>query len=268
MPVSRRSRSSRTTPQVGIREERGGRKQNKYEEKWNARFKELLDYKSEHGDCNVPYNHGKLGTWVSNQRQAYVANSLAHDRVNRLNSIGFKWTLASPTVPWETRFNELVQYKAKHGDCNVPRNQGKLGEWVHKQREVHRKGKLLQDRLDRLNGIGFDWTPLQERSKKRKAIPIAQVQSSARNENVSLFDANVESVSVAAGTSGFESNKCEGEGRAPGPALTLPVPSGNFCCNRGTESDDELDEIGALIYDHVMQRRRWSRGVPGCFSEH
>jgi len=237
---------------------------------WETRFNELVKYKAKHGDCNAPQRQGQLGRWVNHQRSAYMTDSLAQDRVDQLNNIGFEWVLreVAPKVPWETRFDKLVQYKSRNSDCNVPQSQGQLGRWVSNQRTAYKANSLAQDRVDRLNGIGFDWTPLQERSKKRKAIPIAQVQSSARNENVSLFDANVESVSVAAGTSGFESNKCEGEGRAPGPALTLPVPSGNFCCNRGTESDDELDEIGALIYDHVMQRRRWSRGVPGCFSEH
>ncbi|EJK52687.1 hypothetical protein THAOC_28011, partial [Thalassiosira oceanica] len=33
-------------------------------------------------------------------------------------------------MPWETRYDELVQYKAKHDDCNVPwDHQGKLGVW-------------------------------------------------------------------------------------------------------------------------------------------
>ncbi|EJK44240.1 hypothetical protein THAOC_37237, partial [Thalassiosira oceanica] len=163
MPVSRRSRSSRTTPQVGIREERGGRKQNKYEEKWNARFKELLDYKSEHGDCNVLDKHGKLGKWVSLQRSAYLANSLGQDRIERLNSIGFKWVLrvlreAAPTVPWETRFDELVQYKAKHDNCNVAKSQGPLGNWVSTQRAAYMTGSLAQDRIDRLNSISFEWS--------------------------------------------------------------------------------------------------------------
>ncbi|EJK45784.1 hypothetical protein THAOC_35582 [Thalassiosira oceanica] len=155
-----------------------GRRRNNEDKQWDARFKELVNYRSEHGDCDVPEKRDKLGTW------------------------------ASQTVPWETRFNELVQYKAKHGDCNVPESQGQLGRWVHRQRVAYKKNKLLQDRLDRLNDIGFDWTPSMMRSKKRESLPSEQVQSSARNENVSLFDANVESVSVAAGTSGFESNRC------------------------------------------------------------
>ena len=33
-------------------------------------------------------------------------------------------------VTWETRFAELVEYKANNGDCNVPVGQGELGRWV------------------------------------------------------------------------------------------------------------------------------------------
>ena len=131
MPPSRKCQSSRTNPPVSLQEGRlGQQKRNLYDEQWNARFKELLDYRSQHGDCNVPQKHGTLGTWVTSQRSAYRDEKLAQDRIDRLNSIGFKWTLkeGGPKVPWETRFNELVQYKAKHGDCNIPRRQGQLGD--------------------------------------------------------------------------------------------------------------------------------------------
>ena len=89
---------------------------------WNARFKELLTYKSEHGDCNVPKRQGKLGRWVGGQRKSYMAGSLPQDRIDRLNIIGFKWALkeAVSTVPWDTRFEELIKYKAEHGDCDIP----------------------------------------------------------------------------------------------------------------------------------------------------
>ncbi|EJK70142.1 hypothetical protein THAOC_08524, partial [Thalassiosira oceanica] len=299
-----------------------GHRRNKCDEQWDARFKELLDYRSEHhGDCDVPFRHGKLGRWVGNQRQAYVANSLAQDRidrlnkigfnwrlkqasltvpwgtrfdelvqyketngdcnvpqsqgqlgiwvntqrevykknklspdrVDRLNSIGFRWTLreVAPTVPWETRFDELVQYKAKHGDCNVPQSQGQLGIWVHTQRITYKKNKLSPDRINRLNSIGFDWTPPMGRQKKREALPITQGQSSMRNECVSLPSTNVESVSVAAGARYFESNRfasCFESNRfgvgdcASGHATSLPAPSNGSSHSRGTENDDRLDE--------------------------
>ena len=84
-------------------------------------------------------------------------------------------------MPWETQFNELVQYKAKHGDCNVPRKQGQFGRWVDKQRFNYKKGKLSQDRINRLNGIGFDWTPSMGRSR-RKALAGSQKQFTSRRE--------------------------------------------------------------------------------------
>ncbi|EJK50665.1 hypothetical protein THAOC_30296, partial [Thalassiosira oceanica] len=228
---------------------------------WETRFNELVNYRSEHGDCNVPVKGDKLGSWVRKQRRAYVANSLAQDRIDRLNSIGFKWRLkatrdSGPRVPWETRFDELIQHKANHGDCNVPLSQGQLGTWVSTQRVAYKKNKLLQDRLDRLNGIGFDWTPPMLRPRKRKALPSTQGQSSIRNECVSLLGANVESASVAAGARYFESNglaSCFESIRfkvgdcAPGPALLLPAPSNNSSHSHGTESDEKLDEIEVLL---------------------
>ena len=171
-PSRRRSRGSRTKPSsVGMRqEERLGQRQNRHDDKWNARSKELLSYRAGHGDCDVSTRQGKLGAWVSKQRKTYLAGSLAQDRIDRLDSIGFKWTLKDPNVPWETRFEELVQYKAKHGHCNVPRSQGQLGNWANNQRAMYKKGKLSQDRINRLNGIDFDWTP-PTGSRKRKAPP-------------------------------------------------------------------------------------------------
>ena len=147
--------------------DRLGQRQSKhYEEQWNARFKELLDYKSEHGDCNVRCRQGKLGRWVNRQRSAYMADSLAQDRIDRLNSIGFKWALKSPgsTVPWETRLEELIKYEAKHGDFNIPKKQKKqekLGIWVQTQRSAYMAGSLAQGRIDRLDSIGFKWALAQ-----------------------------------------------------------------------------------------------------------
>ena len=61
------------------------------------------------------------------------------------------------------------------------------------------EGKLSQDRINRLNDIGFEWTLSRRGSRKRASK---------------------------------RSNR-----------------------NRETESDDEVDEIGALIYDQAMRQR-------------
>lgn len=58
-------------------------------------------------------------------------------------------------VKWNMRFQELVDYMRKHGNCNVPAKQRPLGTWVMNQRARYKKGKLSQDRIDRLHSISF-----------------------------------------------------------------------------------------------------------------
>ena len=50
------------------------------------------------------------------QRTTYYAfDSSCYNTVHKDRAVG------------ETRFNELVKYKAEHADCDVPQRQGKLG---------------------------------------------------------------------------------------------------------------------------------------------
>jgi len=69
-------------------------------------------------------------------------------------------------IDWDTRFDELVEYKEKHGDCKVPYNFEKmngLGKWAAKQRQQYKalkEGKhstMTPCRLEKLNSVGFVW---------------------------------------------------------------------------------------------------------------
>lgn len=53
-------------------------------------------------------------------------------RIAALNTIGFTWDVREDY--WEKRFQELKEYKEKHGDCNVPTAKSDLGRWVNAQR--------------------------------------------------------------------------------------------------------------------------------------
>mmetsp|Transcript_15046 Transcript_15046/g.22315 ORF Transcript_15046/g.22315 Transcript_15046/m.22315 type:complete len:140 (-) Transcript_15046:2028-2447(-) len=75
--------------------------------------------------------------WVNNQRNK--GTTIREERKKRLDSIGFTWKLrATPiSVDWEVRFQELVDCKQVHGNCDV--SQGykankALGIWVTTQR--------------------------------------------------------------------------------------------------------------------------------------
>jgi len=63
-------------------------------------------------------------------------------------------------------FNELVEYKAKHGHTKVPQGAGILGGWVKKQREIlGKKSRMTKNsniekmnrRIDKLDKLGFVW---------------------------------------------------------------------------------------------------------------
>ena len=138
---------------------------------------------------------------------------------------------------------------------------------MQNQRTTYKRDKLSQDRIDRLDGIGFDWTPPIGGSRKRKAPPSTRKHSLPRKERVSSPSTNVNYRSVEDGPKGVEPNGFKGEGRNAASSLSLKVSYKRSDHNRGAESDDEVDEIGALIYDQVMRRRQPSQllmpeGVP------
>lgn len=118
---------------------------------WQKHYEELMEYKKEHGHCNVPARYAKnrrLGIWVSAQRQQYKQLNAAMDgnkprrsapltleRINLLNLLGFTWTIRSRDSlgeSWNQRLEELRHYKGEHGTCLVPSrypNNPELGIW-------------------------------------------------------------------------------------------------------------------------------------------
>ena len=147
--------------------EASGMVMTKRDQNWWARFEELEEYKREIGDCNVPQKYKanpQLGIWVNNQRQFYKNNKLESKRIEALEGIGFEW--ARPTGPppddanWWTRFGELEEYRQQHGDCNVPQHykaNPQLATWVKHQRQRYQHKKLSSERIEALEGIGFEW---------------------------------------------------------------------------------------------------------------
>ena len=80
-------------------------------------------------------------------------------------------------VPWEQRFNELLDYKKEHGHCLVPMNykeNPQLANWVSTQRQEwklfkdNRQTRLNEEKASLLNDIGFVWEA-QCGDRKRKS---------------------------------------------------------------------------------------------------
>lgn len=129
---------------------------------WETRMRELRAYRREHGDCDVPVSYPAnpdLGAWVHEQRQLWREGRLAQERVDRLESLDFNWSVSDAL--WERHFQEWVQFRKRAGHGNVPRTwqESPLGLWVRSQRRLRREGELPPDRERRLTRAGFVWEP-------------------------------------------------------------------------------------------------------------
>lgn len=144
-----------------------------HEEKWNTRLKELLQYRSEHGDCLVPHTYDKnpqLARWVKRQRRQYKlmleerASTMTKERLDILNDCGFTWD--SHEAAWQEKLSELDRFRTERGNCLVPSNYKKspqLATWVKCQRRQYklywegRASAMTPERIIQLEKIGFEW---------------------------------------------------------------------------------------------------------------
>jgi hypothetical protein len=123
------------------------------------------------GGACVPIASGDLGVWVAKQRQLKRKGKLSAGREARLQAVGFVWDTAA--ADWEEKFSALMRWKAENGgDTRVPFNspgEDGLGWWVATQRQARRKGKMGDERRERLDSIGFCWNPTETPRRGRVA---------------------------------------------------------------------------------------------------
>merc|ERR1740124_1377577 len=132
---------------------------------WGHKFELLSQYNSNNGNTNVPRSYVtkervRLGEWVASQR--LNKHRKPTTQILMLDSISFDW---DPTVnEWKSKFELLRLYKSTNGNTSVPKGyttkEGvKLGDWVSKQRCLHRQNPIAMTRISMLDSISFDWNP-------------------------------------------------------------------------------------------------------------
>jgi len=169
---------------------------------WESMYQALRDYRAVHGDTLVPATYPdnpQLGNFVDNSRQVYRMRTeceesgkipdrgyhvmMSDERIEKLNSIGFVWNLFEHS--WNTKYEELKLYAAKHGHCLVPwqcKENFQLSLWVSKQRRNYQVRKqeeskgakpndyevvLSDERIRKLEDINFVFEVLEEQWYER-----------------------------------------------------------------------------------------------------
>ena len=135
---------------------------------WEEGFEHLRAYIDENGHTRVPVSYRAadgypLGTWVANQRAFCRNDKLDADRQKRLASVHPTWTWNARAVMWEEGFDHLCTYIQEFGDACPPYayvvDNYPLGVWVATQRTLFKKGKVSEDRVERLRKLpGWAWS--------------------------------------------------------------------------------------------------------------
>ena len=127
------------------------------------------------------------------------------ERRKRLDAIGFVWDVLDSA--WEEGLAVLATFRAREGHCRVPLDQVegtfKLGQWVGVQRS--RRRKMLAERKQRLDAIGFVWDVLDSAWEEGFA---ALATFRAREGHCRVPDGHVEgTLSSGVGSVGFAAIK-------------------------------------------------------------
>ena len=133
----------------------------------------LKDYKRQNNHVKVPIKHieqgFKLGSWLKTQITQYrnaqdgKLPALNPERIRLLEEIGIVWGTKRVTTSWDARFEDLLEFKRRHGHANVPwqwKENISLAQWVNSQRKKYKdlndgkRNNLSSEQIERLNSIG------------------------------------------------------------------------------------------------------------------
>ena len=144
-------------------------KQKANAEHWEACFQSLQEYRATNGLTVPPYKT-RLCRWIKKQQYLFKKGKLLEERNSKLKSMGFDMSKAhfGVTSRDELKFATMVEAASKfyedhrHWEVPDPRvhpdtEYAKLYYWIKMQRRNRKTSKLAQDRIDRLEKIGFPW---------------------------------------------------------------------------------------------------------------
>ena len=172
---------------------------------FDTRIEQLISYKAQHNHMKVTKEENKsLFYWCQHIRRARRGNStkkngtglkISIERIAILDNIGFYWgnmdaddihdTMVRISAKnnnkdaFQTRIEELRQYKSKHGHINVRWVENKLlANFCSSVRHARenptgckaKSTKLTTSRIAALDELGFDWTRKRDWSRRKVVI--------------------------------------------------------------------------------------------------
>ena len=147
---------------------------------WDLQFAALEQFQAEHGHCMVTPgdDSNRLHAWTILQRRRFrVVNKNAEqnnfvseidlERLEKFKELGFVFNVHE--YKFQSSLNRLKEYQSTFGHARVKpsyRKDPHLYPFVRRQRELYRARKLKhaqnslsEERIEKLNAVGFVWCP-------------------------------------------------------------------------------------------------------------
>jgi hypothetical protein len=132
---------------------------------WNESYAALQKHLARGGTLkiakNVRVDGIALSSWVSIQRKMFQSSKLSKSQIEDLESLpGWAWDVFEES--WELRFQKVLQFANREKHALVTQRTIEdgvdIGTWVNTQRNNYRDGKLVSERITRLENIpGWVW---------------------------------------------------------------------------------------------------------------
>mmetsp|Transcript_29093 Transcript_29093/g.81859 ORF Transcript_29093/g.81859 Transcript_29093/m.81859 type:complete len:136 (-) Transcript_29093:1-408(-) len=96
-----------------------------------------------------------------------LKSSMTPGKIRQLEQAGFEWAKPKGKAAWRHKYQLLINYRERYGDCNVPtkyESDRALGRWVSTQRNQFKRyqedpemSTLTPENIRLLESIGFQW---------------------------------------------------------------------------------------------------------------
>src|SRR5699024_4328671 len=109
------------------------------------------------------------------QRHAHRLGRLLPERLSVLESVNPAWCPdreGETKQQWLERLEQYRYFHAEHGydppKRSLDENEKRLGIWLSRQRQAHRRGKLSPEGVAALELVNPDWCPDREKEAKQQ----------------------------------------------------------------------------------------------------
>jgi superfamily II DNA or RNA helicase len=135
---------------------------------WHTKYERLKKYLQYNTWEQLRDKDYPLYDWTIKQKGGYRKGLLPEEKAMLLNMLGIQWNAIEES--WNTIYVELTKYKETYGTARISfadKSFKALYSWCSTQRQNYNDNKILAERAELLNNIGFEWR-LMGKDKKIK----------------------------------------------------------------------------------------------------